>query len=550
MRRAAVYGWGVVAPKSPDIEAFARNLESSDNWLEPFHGFGPDNFLVGKPAFDFSAYEPWIVERFKPNRFSQLSSKMGLPIQYAIGSFLQALGQNEGMEEELQRLGQRAHICVGTGLGDLEVQSQQALALARAQRRWDHFWSLPERNSARRAFEAGDVLEPGDLHGAPPVDSEAVPPRPDGATAVERDELENAWWGYWAAHSPELHQYLAEQREVETVAVEGDVESGKISAMKDKQRRLRRLQRSWGAPEPPWLAVSPNLLWNIDNIAASQISMLGQITGATFAVGAACATFGVILKLALDAIRRDEADAVVIGATDPPPHALTVGGFYAARVISADARLSKPLTQLRGTHVAGGSVVWIVGARDYFEPRGFKPLGLEPVSVAVTSDADHIITPSQEGPTAAIQTALAEARRGAAEPAASEAGEAAAGTIASWDLHATATPGDYNEVEMVRSLLPESVLMTARKGTFGHGMSAGGGWELTAQYLGYERGELFPTPLQKEELNGEIGGLHGRFVYDSSCAPSPGDAGKLSMGVGGVNACVISRPLAELPEDD
>ena len=53
----------------------------------------------------------------------------------------------------------------------------------------------------------------------------------------------------------------------------------------------------------------------------------------------------------MDAIRRGEAKAVVVGATDPPPHPLSVGAFYAARVISADAAVSKPLTGLRGTHV-------------------------------------------------------------------------------------------------------------------------------------------------------------------------------------------------------
>ena len=68
-------------------------------------------------------------------------------------------------------------------------------------------------------------------------------------------------------------------------------------------------------------------------------------------------------------------------------------------------------------------------------------------------------------------------------------------------MHATATPGDFSEVTMVRSVLPATVIATARKGTFGHGMSAAGGWELTAQYLGYARGRLFPTPLRRDALN-------------------------------------------------
>ncbi|MEM8932135.1 MAG: beta-ketoacyl synthase, partial [Acidobacteriota bacterium] len=229
-------------------------------------------------------------------------------------------------------------------------------------------------------------------------------------------------------------------------------------------------------------------------------------------------------------VQSGEADAVVLGATDPPPHPLTVGGFYNARVISADAQLSKPLTQLRGTHIAGGAAVWIVGAREVMEAEGFRPLGMEPLAVGVTSDADHIITPSQEGPTEAMRRAFAGA-------------DLDASSMAHWDLHATATPGDFNEVEMVEKAIGGDVLVSARKGTFGHGMSAGGGWELTAQYLGYQRGRLYPTPLAEDELNRQIGGVHQRFVYDTACDAPAGPVGKLSMGVGGINACVVSRPL-------
>jgi 3-oxoacyl-[acyl-carrier-protein] synthase II len=175
-------------------------------------------------------------------------------------------------------------------------------------------------------------------------------------------------------------------------------------------------------------------------------------------------------------------------------------------------------------------VVWIIGDREFMESRGMRPLGMEPVSVGVSSDADHIITPSREGPGEAIRMALAEAGVSASE-------------LGSWDLHATATPGDFMEVDTLRGVLPEEVLVTARKGTFGHGMSAGGGWELTAQYLGMERGVLFPTALTPGELNAEIAEVHGAWVFGSACPAPRAPMGKLSMGVGGVNACVVSRPL-------
>ncbi|WP_163995505.1 beta-ketoacyl synthase N-terminal-like domain-containing protein [Pyxidicoccus caerfyrddinensis] len=519
MRRVGIFGWGVVAPKSRNIEAFERNLASSESWLTPFNGFGPDNFLVGMPEFELADYKPWIDARFPGSRFSQLERKMGQPTQFAIGAFIQSLQQNPGLEQELQALGPRAHVYVGTGLGDLPTIQSISLDLYRAQRRWDRFWAAPERNASLRQWMETREPLPG------------LPPEPSTVEEATRDEAEDAWWHFWAGRSPELREYLSELRDIEAIGVpdEGDVESAKLAVIKEKRTRNARLQKKWMSPEPPWNAVSSNVLWNIHNTPASQISMMGRITGMTFAPVAACSSFGYGLRLAINAIQLGQAKAVVMGMTDPPPTPLVVGGFYNARVISADAAVSKPLTALRGTHIAGGSVVWVLGDLEHFTAKGFKPLGMEPVAVGVTADADHIITPSKEGPTLAIREALAGAGLTPAD-------------VGSWDLHATATPGDFLEVQNLRDVMPETVLITARKGTFGHGMSAGGGWELTAQYLGYGNGKVFPTPLKQAELNKQISRVHGRFVFDEAVATPAGCAGKLSMGVGGINACVISRP--------
>jgi hypothetical protein len=515
MTRIGVFGWGVVAPRSPDIDAFAANLESAASWLEPFNGFGPDTFLVGTPSFDFGRYREWISARFPPRRYAQLVEKMDHPTLYAIGAFIQSLGQNPGLEEELRALGTAAHVYLGCGIGAIGTIHDATLELYHAQRRWDRFWAQPTRNPLLQRH----------LTAEPDPDA---PPPPELADRDERERAEGAWWRYWAAKAPGLHDYLASLREIEAMNLEGEIESGKIRVMKEKQRRTDRLEREWGAPPPPWRCVSANTIWNIHNAPAAQITMLGRITGLAFAPVGACSTFGLGLKLAIDAIRRGEAKAVVVGATDPPPHPLVVGAFHQARVISADAAVSKPLHGLRGTHVAGGSVTWIVGDYEYFSARGFRPLGMEPLAVGVSSDAHHIITPSSEGPLAAIRNALA----GAGLPA-----EA----VATWDLHATATPGDYLEVENLRRVFPSSVLVTARKGTFGHGMGGGGGWELTAQYLGFERGHLFPTPLAAAELHPAIRAVHPLFVFDHPVPTPAGVAGKLSMGIGGINACVLSR---------
>ena len=520
-----VYGWGIVAPRSPDMASFARNLEKAESWLTPFNGFGPDNFLVGEPEFDFERYRGWIEARFPANRFSQLTGKMDPTTLYAVGAFIQSLEQNEGMEALLHELGTEAHVYVGTGLGALPTLHETSLGLARAQRDWDRFWSEPARNPAHaRYLEASEAVRA------------ELPEMPEDPSTLEDPDAAAdarlAWYAFWAARSEGLAAFLDELAAIEGISVGGEVEGGKIAVIRSKERQKARLIERWGAPTPPWSAVSSNVLWNIQNTPASQISMMGHITGLAFAPVAACSTFSICLKLAMDAIHRGEARAVVVGATDPPPHPMSVGAFYAARVLSADRGASKPLSGLRGTHVAGGAAVWIVGDRAFMESRGMRPLGMEPVSVGVSSDADHIITPSKEGPTEAIRMALADA---GVEPA----------ELGSWDLHATATPGDFLEVDTLRDVVPEQVLVTARKGTFGHGMSVGGGWELTAQYLGMERGILFPTPLTAGELNAEIGEVHHRWVFDAACPAPRAPMGKLSMGVGGVNACVVSRPLAQ-----
>ncbi len=72
-------------------------------------------------------------------------------------------------------------------------------------------------------------------------------------------------------------------------------------------------------------------------------------------------------------------------------------------------------------------------------------------------------------------------------------------------------------------------------------MGAGTGWELTAQYLAASGGSVFPTPLGRDELNAEIAKLHRDFVFDQACASGAAIAGKMAMGIGGINACVVSR---------
>jgi 3-oxoacyl-[acyl-carrier-protein] synthase II len=525
VRRVGIFGWGVVAPKSPNVEAFEKNLRRATSWLEPFDGFGPSNFLVGRPEFDFKVYKPWIDERFEPRRYSQLDSKMGNTVKYAVGAFIQALEQNPGIEPLLHDLGPEVHVYVGTGLGDFPLQYELFLRYHHAQKCWNRFWCRDEHHAELRRYREASKEKREQIReelGAP-TDPSALDCDTDGF-----DEIAERWDAFWAARSDGLRQYLERLKEIEGESISGDIENGKGAVLRRKMSARRKLNAEYGCPTEPWNAVDPNLLWNIPNIPAAQISMLGRITGPAIAPIAACAGFSVSLKMAIDAIRSGQAKVCIIGTADPEPHALSVGGFFGARVLSHDGRVSKPFTGMRGTHVSGGACIWIVGDADFLIERDFQPLGLEILSVGLSSDADHIITPSEEGPRLAIRQAL---DRAGIEPE----------DVATWDMHATATPGDWTELQNTLAVLPGSMAITARKGTFGHGMSVCGGWELTAQHLGFSKGELLPVNLASEEIHDQIRPYYQRLVQDAM-RPSQGNvAGKINMGVGGINACAICR---------
>src|SRR5439155_10889284 len=311
-KRIGIFGWGLVAPKSPNIDVFERNLEHADTWLSPFRGYGPSNFLVGYPDFDFEAYHAWFDDRFAPAKFAQLNDKMGPMVKYAIGSFIQSLSQNPGIEQYLQSLGTKCHVYVGTGLGDVTVIYEESVALDRAMRRWNEFWAAPERCAALRAHVDG-TRDP------------AAPRDPDEFPVGSEDwiEAKHGWETFWAARSDGLQEYLAEAAAIQGEPVPPSSGSTKLSTIRQKLHKIRALNKKWGCPDEPWAAVSPNLLWNIANIPAAQISMIGKINGPAFAPVAACASFGVAAKMAADVINLGEATAVVIGMTDAPPHAMT-----------------------------------------------------------------------------------------------------------------------------------------------------------------------------------------------------------------------------------
>jgi 3-oxoacyl-(acyl-carrier-protein) synthase len=522
-RRVSLYGVGIVSPGAANLREFLSLIQEGKPALSPIEEL-QGAFLVGNPKFDFEVHRAWITQRHAPNKFSQLSDKGYSHVRMAVGTSIDALESNPGLEQTLKKIDPRIFVCYGSGFGDLEAYFKGHDEYKAAESAWQKFWAHPERNAALAEYLGGRKI------------FENVPPSP---TTFEIDTQERAsawlaWNAFWSEKSDGLQEYLREFNEMESITIGADVANDKLNVIRAKAKAKKALADKWKHPVPPWEAVNANLLWNLPNAPAAQVSMLHGIHGVSYASIGACATFGLVLRQALDGIRSGNYDAAVVGTTDLAPPPELVAGFNAAKVLAAGCDIGVPLCNLRGTHVAGGACTWILAADDVMEKLGQKSLGIEIMGVGLSSDAEHIITPSLEGPKLCIRDAFAQANITPAD-------------VHTWDMHATGTPGDWSEFKLIDNL-PTSTIITARKGIFGHGMSTCGGWELTAQLLSTQKNgtkySLLGSGIENQKVHPSIRNVGRTLATDKPMtleAPNGLICGKLSMGIGGISSCVLSK---------
>jgi 3-oxoacyl-(acyl-carrier-protein) synthase len=547
-RRIGIYGWGIVAPGARNVAALDTLLREGKTALKTASRpeLGDGLFAVGDPEFVVDDYVSWIAERKGEAFATRLKKKMGDNVLFALGATIQAMQCDAKLETIAKELDEACHVYVGSGVGDLPQSYLAARSLDKATRAWNQFWADPARCPARRTFEETRIFDGP----PPPVDPRTLP-----VDSEKRLEARTEWDAFWAARSTSLREFLRRLTAIEGDAGEGSEaipasrsnpappssggsprpsrpaqsEKAHLDSIRRRVRALRALLDEVGCPPPPWTAVSPDLIWNIQNAPAAQITMLLDVHGPAWAPVGACSTFGVALKCGRDAILRGEAKMAIVGTTDPRPDPALVGAFHEARVMSGTGEVNAPFTSLRGTHLSGGACVWILGDEETFAARGLTPVGGWVESIALSSDAEHIITPSVSGPKRAMTRAFEEARVGPND-------------IAIADLHATGTPGDLNELSLVESFVNEHTRITARKGQLGHGMANSGGWELTALALGLRAGEAYPTGIGSSRLHPNVRRPEAIVGEKAPIAKGTERIGfKLMLGIGGITACVVMR---------
>jgi len=273
----------------------------------------------------------------------------------------------------------------------------------------------------------------------------------------------------------------------------------------------------------------------IANLGAGQVGILSGALGPNFATVSACASGGHAIGEAWEAIRRDDADVMIVGSTEAPVIEPLVGAFCAMRALSTrnddPAGASRPFDRGRdGFVIAEGAGILILEELEHALRRG-APILAELVGYAATGDAAHITLPAPGG-----EGALRAARR-----ALQKAGMSP-DDIDHVNAHATATPeGDKAELQAIRTLFGDRVAdvsVTANKSMIGHPLGAAGAIEAIVTIRSLQLGIVPPTiNLVDPDEAGEGMDLTPGIARHRPLRAAISD----SFGFGGQNSALIFR---------
>lgn len=212
------------------------------------------------------------------------------------------------------------------------------------------------------------------------------------------------------------------------------------------------------------------------------------VTGRVETLSSACASGGLAIGSALDALRRGDVDIAVTGGADSLCK-LTYAGFNSLRAV--DGELCAPFRAERaGLNLGEGAGVLILETLERALARGRTPLALV-LGHGASCDAHHMTAPHPEGEGAAraVVAALADAGVGADD-------------VLFVNAHGTGTQlNDKAEGAAFAAVFGERarrVPLTSTKGLVGHYLGSSGAIEAVATVLALRHDLVHPTPGRGE----------------------------------------------------
>ncbi len=273
---------------------------------------------------------------------------------------------------------------------------------------------------------------------------------------------------------------------------------------------------------------------SIINMVAGNLSIMHGIKGPNLAVVTACSSGAHNIGLSARLIQAGDADIMIAGGAEMSTTPISLGGFCAARALSArndePTRASRPFDQDRDGFVMGdGAGILVLESLESAQARGV-PIYAELVGFGMSADAHHITQPSEGGEGAArcMVNALRDAGLAPAQ-------------IDYINAHGTSTPaGDVAETQAIKRAFGEHarrLAVSSTKSMTGHMLGAAGAVEAAFSILAL-RDQILPPTINLDQPGAEC---------DLDYVPHQARPARLehvlsnSFGFGGTNGSLIFR---------
>jgi 3-oxoacyl-[acyl-carrier-protein] synthase II len=239
----------------------------------------------------------------------------------------------------------------------------------------------------------------------------------------------------------------------------------------------------------------------LSNMPAAYVAMKFGARGPNMAVVTACSTATHCMGEAMHAIRRGDADIMLVGGVEAAITPIAIAGFANMKALSTrnddPARASRPFDKERDGFVMGeGAGILVFEELEHAKTRGAH-IYAEVTGYGNTCDAYHITAPDPEGggSVRAIKLALGMAGWNAED-------------VDLYNAHGTSTPlNDKTESGAIRRVFgdyADKLPVHSTKSMIGHCLGAAGAVETIAAIMALELGIIHPT-INYEHRDPECG---------------------------------------------
>jgi len=267
------------------------------------------------------------------------------------------------------------------------------------------------------------------------------------------------------------------------------------------------------------------------NMLGGFVSITHGTKGPNLSSVTACAAGTHAISEACKTIMCNGAEGMLVVAAESAVTGAGVGGFAAMKALSTNnddpKGSSRPFDAKRDGFVMGeGAAALVLEEYEHAKARGAKIYG-EIIGFGESGDANHITTPSLDGPARAMKAAY----KMAGEP-----------KIDYVNAHGTSTAiNDKNETAAVKELLGADTCppMSSIKGQIGHCLGAAGGIEAVTCLMAMRDGIIPPTINYKTpDENCDLD-----YVSEGARAADLNVVMSNSFGFGGTNGVLIFKKI-------